>query len=74
MPIALAGEFVLFLFIFIFCSKQRNGLRNFGRGSTKEHVCVIISKFHPLVQEKKLFTVFFYFSSGGHLVKRSKTV
>ena len=40
---------------------KRNGLSNFGKGSPKEHTCVIIFKIHPLVKEKKFFKGFSFF-------------
>ena len=56
----------------LFCS----GLSNFGRGSSKEHACVIISNsIHWLKRRSRLKVfLFFFFSSGGHLVQQSKTV
>ena len=52
---------------------QRKGLSKFGRGTPREHACIMYFKIHPLVQEKS-FKDFSIFSSGGHLVQWSETV
>ena len=74
----LAEEVVKSLFLFIALAAilfhVADRLCNFGRGSTKKHSCIIISKSILFFQEKKLFKGFSIFSSGGHLVHRSRTV
>ena len=42
--------------------------------STREHSCIIFFKIHELVKEEKSIEGFSIFSSGGHLVQRSRTV
>ena len=74
----LAEEVVISFFIFTALAAilfdTANGLSNFGRGSTKKHSCIIISKSIFFFQEKKSFKGFSIFSSGGHFVQLSRTV
>ena len=57
-----------------FCSREQNGLRHFGRGSPKEHSCIIISRSLHSLRRKMCLKVFLFLSSGGHLVQRSRAV
>ena len=49
-------------------------MSNFGRGSPKEPSCVIISKSIFWFRRRRRLKVLSIFSSGGHLVQRSKKV
>ena len=55
-----------------FCSKERNGLSNFGRGVNQEAFLYNYFKIHPLVREKKSLQVILFsaladilFNEGG---------
>ena len=49
-------------------------LRNFGRGSPKEHFCEIILKLGHWPRRRCRLKVFLFFSFGGHFVQRSRTI
>ena len=74
----LAEEVVKSLFLFIALAailfNVAEFFEQFGRGSTKKHSSIIISKSIFFFQEKKSFKGFSIFSSSGHLVQRSRTV
>ena len=53
---------------------ERNSLSNFVRESPKEPSCKIISKSMNWIRWRSHFKVFSIFSSGGHLVQRSRTL
>ena len=57
-----------------FCSIGRKGLSKFGRGTPREHACVIISKSIHWFRRRSCLKFFSIFSSGSHLVQGSKTV
>ena len=49
-------------------------MSNFGGQLPKEHSCIIISKSMHWLRRRSHLKVFLIFSSGGHLVQRSRTV
>ena len=57
-----------------FCSAERNHFSNFGRGSSKEHLCKIILKSAHRPRRRYRSKGFSIFSSDGHFVQRSKTI
>ena len=74
----LAEEVVKSLFLFIALGailfNVAESFEQFWKRATQETFLYNYFKIHRLVQEKKSFKGFSIFSSGGHLVQRSRMV
>ena len=70
--------FFFFCFFFLlwepFCSAEQNHFSNFGRGSSKEHFCEIISKSSHWPRRRGRLKGFSIFSSDGHFIQQSRTI
>ena len=57
-----------------FCSAEWNYLCKFGRGHHEEQFCEIVLNLDQCFRRRCLLKIFLIWSSGGPLVRRSKTI